>query len=83
VPAPTPTAAPTPIPIATPLPAPTTPPTPTPTTGVPANRGDSVNCANFATQAQAQAWFDRYYPFYGDIARLDGNNDRIPCEALP
>ncbi|KQY47820.1 HNH endonuclease [Cellulomonas sp. Root137] len=50
---------------------------------VPANPGDAVNCGNFSTWAEANAWFWTYYPHYGDVARLDGNDDLIPCEALP
>jgi hypothetical protein len=42
-----------------------------------------VDCANFATQREAQAWFDLYYPYYGDVAQLDADNDRIACESLP
>ena len=51
--------------------------------GVPANPGDSVNCSDFATHAQAQAWFDRYRPYYGDIAKLDRDNNGVACESLP
>lgn len=39
--------------------------------------------SELATHAQAQAWFDKYYPQYGDVARLDGNNDGRACESLP
>ncbi len=48
----------------------------------PSNPGDSKNCSDFATQAQAQAWFDTYFPYYGDVAKLDGDNDGIACESL-
>ena len=47
---------------------------------VPVNPGDTKNCGDFATYAQAKAWFDTYYPHYGDIAKLDQDGDRIPCE---
>ena len=40
------------------------------------------NCADFASYAEAKAWFDRYYPQFGDVAKLDGNGDGIPCEKL-
>lgn len=63
-----------------PTPIPTPPPT-TPTT--PGNPGDTKNCSDFATQAAAQAWFDTYFPSYGDVAKLDGNGDGIACESLP
>ncbi len=72
--------------------APTTTSAPTTTTQqvttttvatLPANPGDSKNCSDFSTHAEAQTWFDLYYPLYGDIARLDGDNDKIACESLP
>ncbi|MBM3696537.1 MAG: hypothetical protein FJW79_11520 [Actinobacteria bacterium] len=50
---------------------------------VPPNPGDSKDCGDFATQAEAQAWFDRHYPLYGDIARLDRDRDGVACEGLP
>jgi hypothetical protein len=50
---------------------------------VPAHPGDIYNCSDFATQAEAQRWFNFYYPHYGDIAKLDGDNDLIACESLP
>jgi len=49
----------------------------------PANPGDAKDCGDFATQAEAQAWFDLYYPLYGDVAHLDYDNDREACETLP
>lgn len=62
----------------------TAPPTTTTTTpSVPANPGDTRNCSDFATWSEAQAWFDTYYPHYGDVASLDGDGDRIACESLP
>lgn len=51
--------------------------------GIPANPGNSKDCSDFATQREAQAWFDFYYPYYGDVAQLDGNGDGEACEALP
>lgn len=92
-PAPPPTTNPGTIPTTVPTtpvpttPAPTTPvPTTVPTTtvpGPPANPGDTKNCGDFANYQQAKAWFDTYYPYYGDIARLDGDNNGKPCESLP
>jgi hypothetical protein len=60
---------------------PTAPPS-TPPTTPPGNPGDVKNCSDFATQAAAQAWFDTYYPYYGDVAKLDADNNRIACESL-
>jgi len=81
-------------PPATTAPATTTPPaTAVPTTTAapettaapspPANPGDSKNCDSFSTYAEAKAWFDTYFPYYGDVARLDRDNDGEPCESLP
>jgi len=61
-----------------PAPAPTPPSQPAPPTR-PADR----DCPDFSTQAEAQAFYDLYFPSYGDFARLDGNNDGIACNALP
>jgi uncharacterized protein with LGFP repeats len=58
----------------------TTPPSTTPPEG---NPGNTKNCSDFRTQAEAQRWFDRYYPQYGDVAKLDDDNDRRACESLP
>jgi len=55
-----------------------------PTTAAPpSNPGDSKNCGDFGTYAEAKEWFDLYFPAYGDIGRLDRDGDRIPCESLP
>ncbi|MCU1691970.1 MAG: hypothetical protein JWM64_1061 [Frankiales bacterium] len=78
---------PSPSPSASPAPSPTPSPTlcatPAPTGAQPANPGDTKNCTDFATWRSAQDWFDRYYPYYGDVARLDSDGDRIACEDLP
>jgi len=50
---------------------------------VPPNPGDNRNCSDFSTHAEAQAWFDRYFPHYGDVARLDADGDGVACESLP
>jgi hypothetical protein len=47
------------------------------------NPGDVKNCSDFANYKDAKAWFDKYYELYGDVAKLDKNNNLIPCEALP
>ena len=38
---------------------------------------------DFATQAQAQEWFNRYYGAYGDVANLDADGNLLACESLP
>jgi hypothetical protein len=91
-PAPSPPGDPCPAdPVAPPPPSTTVPATTVPGTTVPSstqppqppsNPGDTKNCTDFATYAQAKAWFDTYYPYYGDVAHLDSDGDRIPCETL-
>jgi hypothetical protein len=78
----------TPAPVLPPAPEPTPAPTPTPPPPppgpvVPANPGDAVNCGNFSRWSDAQNWFNTYYPYYGDVAKLDSDDDRIACETLP
>ena len=47
-----------------------------------ANPGDAKNCGDFNSYLEAKAWFDLYYPLYGDVARLDRDADGQPCESL-
>ena len=49
----------------------------------PTNPGDVKNCSDFGSWSDANTWFWKYFPSFGDVAKLDGNNDRIPCESLP
>ncbi len=58
-------------------------PEPQPEPDRPLNPGDSKNCGDFGTWREAQDWFEYYYPHYGDVARLDADDDRIACESLP
>lgn len=48
----------------------------------PTNPGDTKNCGDFNTYPEAKAWFDTYYPYYGDVAGLDRDGDLKPCESL-
>lgn len=48
-----------------------------------AGPGDAKDCADFATQVQAQTWFDYYFPTEGDVAMLDQDGDGVACESLP
>jgi S-layer homology domain/Protein of unknown function (DUF1524)/Excalibur calcium-binding domain len=73
----------TPPPPPPPAPNPAPTPVPPPAPSQPANPGDTKNCTSFSTWREAQNWFEYYYPYYGDVARLDGNGDRIACESLP
>ncbi|MFZ9043016.1 MAG: hypothetical protein ACO225_15210, partial [Ilumatobacteraceae bacterium] len=45
------------------------------------NPGDARNCSDFSTWAQANTWYWTYAR-HGDIANLDGDGNRIPCESL-
>ena len=56
------------------------PATTPPATAPPGNPGDSRNCDDFRTQAEAQEWFDRHYPYYGDVAKLDRDKAGVACE---
>lgn len=49
----------------------------------PANPGDAVNCSDFTTWRAAQNYYEKYFPYYGDIAKLDANHNGIACESLP
>ena len=42
-----------------------------------------LDCADFATQAAAQAAFNYWYPTLGDVYNLDGDGDLRVCESLP
>jgi hypothetical protein len=70
-------------PPATNPPATNPPATNPPSTNKPANPGDTKNCGDFATYAAAKAWFDLYFPYYGDIAKLDADGNGMPCESRP
>jgi len=62
---------------------PTTTDAPATTAATPSNPGDSKNCGDFGNYAEAKEWFDTYFPYYGDVAGLDGNDDGIPRQSLP
>ena len=92
-PTPTPTPAPTPEPIPEPTPAPTPEPTPAPTpeptpapTPEPTPTPGTVDCADFATQPEAQAFYDEHSdddPSNPDPFDLDSDGDGTACEGLP
>jgi len=60
-------------------------PGPSPPPSAPCNcNGPDLNCSDFATHAEAQACYDYCKSQgYGDVFRLDGDNDGIACESLP
>ena len=47
------------------------------------NPGDSKNCSDFQYFEEAKQFFDTYFPLYGDVAKLDVDNDLVPCPGLP
>lgn len=47
------------------------------------DRPDDVDCDDFDTQAQAQAFHDRWFDEFGDFADLDGDDDGRACDSLP
>lgn len=44
---------------------------------------DEYNCDDFATQPEAQTFFENAGGVKGDTNRLDGNKDGQACESLP
>ena len=48
----------------------------------PRNPGDVKACFDFATYEEALGWYERYAPYYGDVAKLDRDGDGVPCPGL-
>ena len=44
---------------------------------------DQFNCSDFATQSEAQVFFDNAGGVANDVNGLDGNSDGVPCQSLP
>lgn len=49
----------------------------------PSNPGDTKGCSDFTTYEDALRYYERYFPYYGDVALLDRRGDGIPCRGLP
>jgi hypothetical protein len=49
----------------------------------PKNPGNTRGCSDFKTYEDALQWYDRYKPWYGDVAKLDRDGDGVPCPGLP
>ena len=47
------------------------------------NPGDTKNCVDFEFFEDAKQFYDRYFPLYGDVAKLDRDEDGVPCPGLP
>lgn len=70
---------PTSVPTRIPTVAPTSPPA-----AVCSCSGNLYNCSDFSTHAQAQSCYNYCVSLgYGDVHRLDGDNDGVACESLP
>jgi len=85
-PAPTDTPEPPPPPTATwtPEPSPTATAGPTPIPTDCRCDGNIYNCADFATQREAQNCYEHCLELgYGDVHRLDADHDGFACESLP
>ena len=79
----------TPLPTATnaPLPTETSTPVPTPTATTEmlyVCSSDTYNCSDFNTQSESQTVFNYCVDLgFGDIHRLDRDNNGVACESLP
>lgn len=49
----------------------------------PSNPGDVRGCSDFTYYEDALGYYERYYPYYGDVAKLDRDGDGVPCPGLP
>lgn len=49
----------------------------------PSNPGDRVGCSDFDYYEDALRYYERYQPWYGDVAKLDRDGDGVPCPGLP
>lgn len=80
-----PTGTPTTTPTSTPISTSTATPTATATTQMlDICDHDAYNCSDFDTQAEAQTVYNYCVALgFGDIHRLDSNNDGKACESLP
>jgi len=49
----------------------------------PTNPGDIKGCSDFDNYEESLKWYETYFPYYGDVAKLDRDNDGVPCPGLP
>jgi len=40
-------------------------------------------CSDFETYEDALQFYEKYLPYYGDVAKLDRNGDGVPCPGTP
>ena len=50
---------------------------------LPPNPGDKVGCSDFAYYEDALKYYENFYPYYGDVGKLDRDGDGVPCPGLP
>lgn len=85
--APPPTSTPSPTATTIVIPTATSTSAPTPTATMAMQyicTSDAYNCSDFATQSEAQEVFDYCVNLgFGDIHRLDRDNNGVACESLP
>eukprot|EP00985_Skeletonema_marinoi_P015165 scaffold7768_cov110-Skeletonema_marinoi.AAC.2 len=48
----------------------------------PSNPGDVRGCSDFEFYEDALRYYERYFPYYGDVAKLDRDGDGVPCPGL-
>ncbi len=48
----------------------------------PSNPGDVRDCNDFASDTEAQRWFDHFFPVHGDVANLDPNGNGRACDEI-
>lgn len=49
----------------------------------PSNPGDVRGCSDFQSYEDALSYYEKFYPYYGDVAKLDRDGDGVPCPGLP
>lgn len=43
----------------------------------------SIGCSDFSTYEDALRWYEKFFPYYGDVSKLDRDGDGVPCPGLP
>ena len=46
------------------------------------NPGNKLDCDDFESDDDAQAWYELYFDDYGDVALLDINNNGVACDEI-
>ena len=49
----------------------------------PRDPGDTKGCSDFDFFEDSLRWYETYAPWYGDVAKLDPDDDGVPCPGLP